>query len=326
MMPDRIASFDALRFLMITVIAVWHFPLVNPFEKGYLPVEFFFILSGFLSMRKFDTGWRTDISMYIFGRYKKFYPKYIVGFGLVLALHARELDFGQPLDMAAKLMPEAFLVQNVGLFHGTGYYYPMWYLSVLIWGGAMAAYLAATRAWALMAAVPLFFYTYIVGTAGDLQAWDTVGVFYLPLWRGVAGICLGMLLYKLQRKWQASKSHSLLCDVVAVACLALFLKTVFNGGNDILATVAVGIAIVVFNNPLSVFNKLCDNKVCRAVGNINFEMYVLHAFWVSLLTLVYNKLGAAVMGITALGACYVCLLVLSSFAMKKVMGRPKRIK
>lgn len=45
-MNKRISSIELLRFVFMSIIVVWHSFGQTFFKHGYLPVDFFFILSG----------------------------------------------------------------------------------------------------------------------------------------------------------------------------------------------------------------------------------------------------------------------------------------
>lgn len=43
-MPNnRQVSIEALRFIFMLAIVVWHFGRINPFTHGYIAVDFYFI-------------------------------------------------------------------------------------------------------------------------------------------------------------------------------------------------------------------------------------------------------------------------------------------
>lgn len=50
MATNRNASIDAMRFIFILFLCPVHCPAVSPFPNGYIAVEFFFVLAGFLSI------------------------------------------------------------------------------------------------------------------------------------------------------------------------------------------------------------------------------------------------------------------------------------
>lgn len=315
----RIPSFDVLRFFMITIIAIWHFPLINPFSKGYLAVEFFFIISGFLTLKKFNKQKISSID-YIVNKYKKLYIGYLIGFILVILLHLKNLNY----HSITSLLPEFFLVQNIGIFHGTGYYYPMWFLSVLIWGGGFCILLLSLKQFVniIIIIIPIFYFTYIANNYKSLEQWGSIGVFYLPLWRGISDICIGFFLYKLYSKYFfIFNKNKNLFDIIAFICFLSLFCILYYGGNDCFAVVLIALLIIILHNPNSTINNVFDKKICYLLGSITFEMYFIHAFWINILTRINNKF----INFQLLSLLYLLLLIFSSFLAKKAILKTNSI-
>ena len=77
---------ELYRFIFILCICIGHFFAnynnilgikINFFERGYLSVEFFFILSGFLFALKIDKNHNINIYDFIVSKIKRFYPIYV---------------------------------------------------------------------------------------------------------------------------------------------------------------------------------------------------------------------------------------------------------
>ena len=73
---------NGLRGICAIIIALFHFELYFPFGKikvfssGYIAVEFFFLLSGFLICKSFFEKNSQDIPNVIASKVKKMYPAY----------------------------------------------------------------------------------------------------------------------------------------------------------------------------------------------------------------------------------------------------------
>jgi peptidoglycan/LPS O-acetylase OafA/YrhL len=99
---------DALRGIAAIVVVGYHLLGSRVIPHGYLAVDFFFLLSGFVLalayQERLDAGWSTLSFLKV--RLIRLYPLYILGLGLglVIALHWRE--FGAP---AQSLRPYAIL-------------------------------------------------------------------------------------------------------------------------------------------------------------------------------------------------------------------------
>lgn len=119
MTNNRLISIEALRFIFMLVIAVWHFSRINPFTHGYIAVDFFFILSGFLLYGSYVRH-KYDALQYTIAKLKRFYPEYfivfVVGFLLKLSIMLRD---GDAVSVLLNAMSEGLLVHSVGVFGGS---------------------------------------------------------------------------------------------------------------------------------------------------------------------------------------------------------------
>lgn len=76
-MNTKSNSIEALRFIFMLIICIWHFDNVDGIPNGYMGVEFFFVVSGFLlyySAKKRNVVSTFD---YTFAKIRRFAPEYI---------------------------------------------------------------------------------------------------------------------------------------------------------------------------------------------------------------------------------------------------------
>ena len=180
------------------LICVWHFNPGNILNHGYLGVEFFFILSGYFLAKEAEKEDVTPLK-YTWARIKKFFGKYAVALIamhiLIITVHPENI-----IDNTVRLIPELLFIQNIGPFRGSGLFYPCWFLSVLLFGSCLIIWILKNNkkySIVFLFLIPLFTFSYLFRVNGSAECWDTVGVFYIPFWRGVAELSLGVLLYKL---------------------------------------------------------------------------------------------------------------------------------
>ena len=129
-------SVEALRFIFMVVIAVWHFGRINPFTHGYIAVDFYFLLSGYLLYGSY-TKHKYDAMRYTEEKLKRFYPEYILVFiiAFLMKLHLLLRD-NDAVTTFLNAISEGLLIHSVGIFGG-GVNQPAWYISVLIVGGGL---------------------------------------------------------------------------------------------------------------------------------------------------------------------------------------------
>lgn len=218
-------SIEALRFFFMLLICCWHnYASSGVFRHGYLAVEFFFILSGYLLYKSFSKQNSLSTIDYTLKKIKRFAPEYLI---VMIFLYMRHFlipcilgkrEFSVPLVL--KMFPEMVFLQDSGLYYG-GMNFPLWYLSILLVGGGLLyALLKYDQRLALNIVFPwlcLQGYVYIFSNSpdGSIQVWGANGASVMKLLRGVAGMSLGVLLaYFFTRKQEKLKKHCIWLSIV----------------------------------------------------------------------------------------------------------------
>lgn len=284
--PQRNHAFDGLKLLMIIIVVIHHSGYLSGILfHGYMSVELFFMASGYMLMRAAETKPGLSASQYALGRLKKLYPHYALSFLVYFAYSiVRE---GAP-DGAFLLrgLTELLMMQNLGLTADGGFNYPCWYISVLFYV-SIALFWAVRRmsrkAFCIAGgALALTVYGYIFATnGGNIEVWHTVLIFHLPVWRGMAGLVTGMLIYLAHQRmdftrrpvlWQAVELLSL-AAILAMMCLPLP-----TDAPILLCTAALLLAI---GSPRSAISRLSDNRAVRFGIRYEYGVFLNHAFVIS---------------------------------------------
>lgn len=218
----RFYSLDIARFAFTLMIAVYHYWLfydVNA-RGGFIAVEFFFILSGFMLMEQ-ATGPRGEMTpgQFLVARIKKYYPHYIFSFAIIfLAKNVvyNRVTFPQLPSLLTGQATEIFMLhgtiltdENTELYNNI-----TWYLSILLAVGYCLWALLKRHKEALLMAAPvviLWIYAYIAYTVNTINIWrpHVFSVFNYGILRGTAGMLLGVLVwhwYCLLRDWAMDKN------------------------------------------------------------------------------------------------------------------------
>lgn len=127
------------RFVFTSIVCLLHFEGAYVgwdscyiFKCGYLGVEFFFILSGFLMMR--HNRHNDDSSgEYIIGRIKRFYPSLIISWSIIIIYRIvnSKWDFLTSINDILEHIWEYLLLSGIGMSWDT-LNPPEWYISVLL--------------------------------------------------------------------------------------------------------------------------------------------------------------------------------------------------
>lgn len=211
---SRLNAIELVRFVGALGILTIHFGKFyfensGYFSKGYLFVEYFFILTGFYMMRGLDReGEPLSTPAFLLRKIKGFYAPLCValcGHLLYDCIYQRCQTVGAVLDKLFHFKWEFLLLSTAGFIdepqinqgHLMG---QTWYLSAMVIALVFAYPLARFYRRAYLNLIsPLFIlcvYSFMVQTFGGLDYGNVyVGVVILAVLRGFAGISVGALTY-----------------------------------------------------------------------------------------------------------------------------------
>lgn len=297
-MNGKAPVIEFYRYVFMVVLLAWHWHGgTKYFSNGYLVVEFFFILSGYLLMESYLKRTKTAVQ-YTVDKLKRTYWEYFVAFCIsflyfgVLAKYVNHIPFS--MEMFFKFIYEAALIQSIGIFTGINANYPMWYFSVLIWGGALLYYLISKytelSTHLFIPLISLIALTYLSHQGDSLESSSIEGgVFYIPFIRGIAEMGLGILLCTFAHSRYNKIRSSKCIDCLSVIALVLTFY-VFDASGNYAKYVLLTFPLIIFAGMQnrSFLHALFQHKIWLKLGGITWEMYLIHAV---LGNIVYNLLG-----------------------------------
>lgn len=325
-MKNKTVSIEALRFVFMVVIAVWHFGRINPFTHGYIAVDFYFLLSGYLLYGSYVRH-KYDALKYTVEKLKRFYPEYIfvfvIAFFMKLNLLLRDSD---AVTLFLNAIPEGLMINSVGVFGG-GVNPASWYVSVLmVGGGILYAVLHWNKKVALSIVFPLlvlFSYTYLMGFGGSLEQFANDGFISQSLLRGMGGMALGVVLAALKERYSESLAKKrMVLDVacllaVVVVCIVLFSAKHY----DRFALLAFSVLIISCFVPSTLINRIFKSTVWAKLGGITFEMLLVHCPIIWVVNNLTRSIKLSPYGIVALALVYIVIVLICSFALKYIGNR-----
>ena len=289
-MQKKMNSIEAFRFVFMLIICIWHYQSKKALAHGYMAVEFFFILSGVLMFFSSNKEYALGTLDYTMKKVKRFAPDCLLLIAYVNLRHMilpvllgrKELD----VSWLLQALPESLFLQNTGIYTG-GVNFPMWYVSVLLFGGAFVyALLRFNKRLALSIILPMIVlvgYTYIfsMDKRGRIDSFDLHGGIYTPMLRGVCGISLGVVLgyiFVLKKQYiQCVKTWVI--DALGMISLCLFLIfAIFptSQSYDRYLLIIVPFLLLACFVEKSLFNKLFGNKCWAILGGYSWQMLVYH--------------------------------------------------
>lgn len=311
-------SVEFFRFLFTVVILIHHagsFPGGETLlRRGYLCVEFFFILSGFYLYRSFQAEREHSTLTYLKKRLVRLYPEYlfaaVVCIG-VLGVLNHEFDL-------SKAVNELLMLQNTGIFHLGGYNFPCWYLSVMMVAGLLIySFLSVREKDFLHIIAPVLVigtYTFLSGAENGVETWGYLGPLSFPLLRGLADMSAGVLLSAaVMEKVTLSQGASLLLEGISLILIGLGMFTDFSGEMlTIFAFMALILSLTACEN--SVSRAMGRSRLIPIIGEYSYTLYLNHGILVK----VFQILGKKTV-IPFAVPVYLGLLIVYSIITKKIV-------
>jgi peptidoglycan/LPS O-acetylase OafA/YrhL len=260
-------------------------PVIDLFAKGYLAVDLFFVLSGFVLWfnygERLHQGGRAQAWAFLWRRFARVWPLHAFILAIFVALASAVALTGNPNPRypLAELPLHILLIQNWGLTDHLSWNDPAWSIST-----EFAAYLAfpmiAAVRWnrlgaPALLAVALGLCALIAGLFAAAGA-DSLG-HYIPqigVWRCLAGFSLGVVACLLWSKWRDKPGAS---GLVAFACVAVLAGGFTLGLPETHfapAAFFTGILALALNR--GAVSQLLSSRVAIYLGEISYSTYLSH--------------------------------------------------
>lgn len=317
----RIYSIDFLKLLFAILIAYSHLGINLP--GADVAVVFFFILSGYFLARKYymrSFGEKAKVyneKAYTLDHIKTLYPHYILSLVVMFGYYVIKniyyiviqsdsaKSIGQLFVDLYELMPEFFLVQNIGFFNG-GLNYPLWQMCALIISGyfiyALLCYNERLSTTIIFPISIILIQVYLLSISDIFGA---SGAIYIPLVRAFSSMCIGVLTYKfVQSKYYGQIMEKHFISINCLSIFSLFALFYFGAYQNIYLIMSV-ILIVTLVNKDSWLNFVLNRKCFKYFGDFSYAVYLNHALVIWILNdfaleitdifhIAYNKWSSAI--------------------------------
>lgn len=261
---------------------------------GYLGVDFFFILAGFLMMQhamKQNQSEKASLcaGKYFVSRIDRLYPQYIFSFFimfLVTSVFVNKMGFLQMLKSLYSAKWEILMMQYSGLAGITVLNIPTWYISALIISSYFIYYLISR--WedvfnGFLAPIGvILIYAYISRVGGSLDYTQQYAGFILgALLRAAAGLCLGCICYRVCEylKNKPITLNKTILNIVELAVVLLIFRILcFQGRTqeDFFILVLFSVLIIFSFLQITFLSRLLNGKVSGILGGISYAVFCNH--------------------------------------------------
>lgn len=303
------ADIQGLRAIAVVMVMLFHARL--PFSGGFLGVDVFFVISGFvitamLHREQVKSG-TVRLSQFYLRRFKRLTPALAVMVGIVVLVSAVVLSpLGPQQTVAATGIGALFLVANVVIDRSTGDYFaaaadtnPLlhtWTLSVeeqfylvfpalLLLGWLLARRHQRARQAALALVAGLAFISLVLALIGPNAVQNTFARsllgFYSPFtraWEFAAGALLALLMAKARKDLPHVRT---VAGVLGLAGLVATLWVIpedarMPGPWTLLPVVATLLVIWAGTQGSSPVNRMLSLRPFTAIGDVSYSLYLWH--------------------------------------------------
>ena len=290
MNASLISALDTLKILFTGIVVLHHSSLKDGvLIRGYLCVEFFFFVSGWLLCRDIEKN-NPPTLRWLGKRVLRLAPHAWLSLALILLA---QLTLGvmnpghKPLLHA---IPDALFLQNVGIFDG-GLNYPCWYLSVRVWGGLLvrAALHLPKKIFAALAVLNAAGYFTFAFCSGSFENFGTVYGIYIPLWRGITALAVGVLLCRCRETLRESGFYQkavlplTIAEILLTAATVALLFAPRKLWYDALFLLLLVPLLLCAASPQSLLNRIGTSRPVRWGTGLSYAVYLNHALVIELL-------------------------------------------
>ena len=257
--PNYIPNLTPLRGFAALMVVVYHFEelvamIVRPetsmiIRKGYLMVDLFFVMSGFVMLHVYGSSFGKAISWLAFtrfikARFARLYPLHLFTLLLPIAFFYGTHQPPSPIENPAAIPTHLLLLQSFGIHNIFTWNVPSWSISAEWWAYMLFPLLAfllgknkklTTFSMVLLAAVLYVSVMYILPRVNPfvptIPVPHNLDVTYdYGFLRGLAGLMAGMVTYTFYQNKLLLRFFGK--DIAGLMCVALTIAALHFGVND----------------------------------------------------------------------------------------------
>ncbi|MBB2148284.1 acyltransferase family protein [Pedobacter gandavensis] len=305
---EYLPSLTALRGIAALLVAVFHFEMAVArfvpasttmfFEKSYLMVDLFFIMSGFIMMHVYSSHFKNSIQAeslksFLVARFARVYPLHLFSLLLLVVIVRWLTDWGNPpilLEQPSDILPNIFLLHSFGLTKIYSWNIPSWSISA-----EFAAYLLfplialfinkkrtiSVILLVILVVVAYYSIMYLLPRKNPINPAIPVPhnlntTFDFGYIRGIAGFTAGVLIYLLYQLQAFRKAFS--SDLVSLIIILGIMVSMHFSLNDGITVSLFAILVLSFTANKGKIAGFCNRKFMQFLGNISYSVYLMQIF------------------------------------------------
>jgi peptidoglycan/LPS O-acetylase OafA/YrhL len=297
---SRFTVLDSWRGVCAIIVVVYHFTAMSHLlflpliRNGWLFVDFFFVLSGFVITHAYQPhlGSPSALLSFAIRRFGRIWPLHVVVLALFVVTELLKLllttkGFGAdhpPFTGRMSidgLAANVFLVQSMGVLSEASWNVPSWSISVEYWTYLVfgLTVLASARAarhqlWNTLTFAGIFTFSLFVLVVYS-KTFETTVTF--GFFRCLLGFIGGHFAYELWRRFPYLHSSTPI-ELMTVLLVSAFVVYSANTCLAFLAPIVFGGVVIVFARERGVLSRLLRTRPFILLGKLSFSVYMTHWF------------------------------------------------
>ncbi len=293
MKNSRIAPPEFWRFIFILFVCLLHFEedvysrihiIAN---AGYLGVDFFLILSGFVVAYNHDKKPIKSVMIFAWNRVKRLYPDFLFAIILMFGLWLIFDNDNGFKGILVHIRDTKFQYFFINAFYPTSLEMrSIWFLSYWLVGIIVLAFTLKNNKLPVLGGVIISFMSWHVYNQGTLFGDSSIPEYLwsLRLMKSVSQVVIGALAYetfKLLYKVNFTKAGIVLLSAIEILVVLFVVVVMARKGRNMLDyEVCIGFFVIIIFAFLkkSALSILLDNKLSIFLGKLSLPIYLYHLF------------------------------------------------
>jgi len=361
---EYLSSLTALRGVAAILVAVFHFEMAAArfvpaaqsmfFEKCYIMVDLFFIMSGFIMLHVYSKDFQDrvqgeSLKKFFVARFARVYPLHLFSLLLLVIIVRWLTDWGNPpilLEQPSDILPNILLLHSFGVTNIYSWNIPSWSISAEFAAYLLFPFLALfinkKRAVAivlllLLVVVAYYSIMYVLPRKNPINPAIPVPhnlntTFDYGYIRGIAGFITGLLVYLAYGLQSVRKAFS--GDILSFLILLAIGASLHFALNDGITVFLFAMLVLSVAANKGIIAGFCNTRVMQFLGDISYSIYLMQIFLQEPFSHGYLLPGTVGVGrgkqnielFSGLGYCliYLILLVGISYITYRWVERPAR--
>lgn len=302
--------------------------------KGYIMVDLFFIMSGFIIYHVYKESFQSGFSAKNFreftvARFARVYPLHFITLILCIVLFVPKWGW-DAVDDPKAIITNILLIHSFGIHKIFTWNVPSWSISAEWWCYMVFPFITIFLYRKKQLAI-LFLLLFVILAYTGIIYWiprksfmdpalpaphNLDSTFDFGFLRGLAGFVSGMLVYKVYEAGLFGKIFQK--DITAILVILITAVSLHAGLNDGLCVILFALVVFTFAQSNRFLHQICNNRMAQYLGNISYSIYLvqffplvpLFYFNVKLPGVIYAKNGVSASFWTGAGYLLVYIILL----------------